>query len=111
MTQGGFGGKNLNLMKKEIFDDYAKAIAKQFNLTLEELFTKKRSSHLVDARQMLYWLCMERPMRVSYITKFLKENGYDVGHSTIISGYESAKKTIDADPDWAKMIKNIQDND
>ena len=29
-------------MKKEIFDAYAEAIAKQFHLTLDELFTKEK---------------------------------------------------------------------
>ena len=51
-------------MKKDIFDIYATTIAKKFHLSLDEMFTKTRRRDIVDARQLLYYLCMERPMRV-----------------------------------------------
>ena len=54
-------------MKRDIFDVYATAIAKKFHITLDEMFAKNRRRDIVDARQMLYYLCMERPIRVSYI--------------------------------------------
>ena len=37
-------------MKKEIFDDYATAVAKTGSL--DEMFTSSRRQDLVDARQM-----------------------------------------------------------
>jgi len=60
-------------MKKEIFDKYAHAIAEQFHLTLDEMFDKSRRRDLVDARQLLFYLCLERPIRVSYVQKFMEE--------------------------------------
>ena len=54
-------------MKKEIFNNYATAISQQFHLNLDDIFTKSRKRECVDARQMLYYLCMERPIRVAYI--------------------------------------------
>mgnify|MGYP003656903380 FL=1 len=98
-------------MKKEIFIKYSNAIAKQFHLTLEEMFTKSKKRDVVDARQMLYFLCMERPIRISYIRCFMQDYNYDVSHSTIIHGYRQAKKLIDSDPDYQNLIKNIQAND
>ncbi len=95
-------------MKKEIFDRYTNAIAKQFHLTLDEMFENSKKRDIVDARQMLYYACMERPIRLSYIKKFLAEYGYDVQHSTIIHGYKQAKNLIDEDPDFKKMIEEIQ---
>ena len=95
-------------MKKEIFENYTKAIAKQFHLTLDEMFENTKKRHIVDARQMLYYACMERPIRLSYIRKFLLEYGYDVQHSTIVHGYKQAKELIDTDPDYKKMIEEIQ---
>ena len=71
-------------MKKDIFDIYATTIAKKFHLSLDEMFTKTRRRDIVDARQLLYYLCMERPMRVSYIKRFMEENGDQVTHSNII---------------------------
>ena len=97
-------------MKKPIFNAYADAIAKEFHLSLEELFDKDKKGELVDARQMLYWLCMERPIRISYIRTFMGEHGFDASHSTIIHGYRQAKKLIDSDPDYKKLIKDIKKN-
>ena len=98
-------------MKKEIFNTYANSIAKQFHLTLDEMFARSKKRDIVDARQMLYYLCMERPMRISYIRSFLAEHGYYIGHSTIMHGYKQAKKLIDSDPDYKKLIKDIKKND
>ena len=97
-------------MKKQIFDYYAISIANQFNITLEEMFTQTKTSHIVDARQLLYWLCIERPIKKSYIQTYLKENGYVVSHSTLIYGYRKAQELIKTDPDFKTMVTRIQKN-
>jgi len=94
-------------MKRDIFDIYANAIAKKFHITLDEMFAKSRRSDLVDARQLLYYLCMERPIRVSYIKRFMEENGHTVTHSNIIYSYKKAKELIDDDSDFKTMINDI----
>tara|TARA_R100000935_G_scaffold29558_1_gene49904 strand:- start:13314 stop:13610 length:297 start_codon:yes stop_codon:yes gene_type:complete len=94
-------------MKKEIFDKYATAIAEQFHLNLDEMFDKSRRRDLVDARQLLFYLCLERPIRVSYVQKFMEDNGCKIAHSTIIHGYKQAKALIDADKDYLHMIEKI----
>ena len=45
-------------MKKPIFDKYALAVAKAFHLEIDKLFEKSKRRNLVDARQILYLLCM-----------------------------------------------------
>ena len=95
-------------MKRDIFDGYAKAIAEQFHLTLDQMFVKTKKREVVDARQMLYYLCMERPIRISYIQRFMEDQGHSVAHSTIIHGYKKAKHMIDTDQDFYKVVKNIQ---
>jgi|TARA_R100000781_G_scaffold45058_1_gene30551 chromosomal replication initiation ATPase DnaA len=94
-------------MKKKIFDKYAHAIAEQFHLTLDEMFDKSRRRDLVDARQLLFYLCLERPIRVSYVKKFMEDNGCKIAHSTILHGYKQAKALIDADQDYFEMIEKI----
>jgi len=94
-------------MKKAIFDKYAYAIAEQFHLKLDEMFDKSRRRDLVDARQLLFYLCLERPIRVSYVQKFMEDNGCKVAHSTIIHGYKQAKALIDSDQDYSEMIDKI----
>ena len=46
-------------MKKPIFDKYALAVAKAFHLEIDKLFEKSKRRNLVDARQILYLLCMK----------------------------------------------------
>ena len=96
-------------MKKDIFDGYAIAIAKQFHLTLDQMFDKTKKREIVDARQMLYYLCMERPIRISYIQRFMEEQGHSVAHSTIIHGYKKAKELIDSDQDFKDVVNKLQD--
>lgn len=95
-------------MKKDIFDAYAVAIAKQFHLTLDQMFNKTKRREIVDARQMLYYLCMERPIRISYIQRFMEDQGHSVAHSTIIHGYKKAKELIDKDKDFQDVVTQIR---
>jgi len=95
-------------MKREIFDRYATAIADRFHLTLDEMFSKTKKREIVDARQMLYFLSRERPIRISYIQKFMEDNGHIVTHSTIIHGYNKAKESIDNDQDYADVVNQIK---
>tara|TARA_R100001369_G_scaffold67072_1_gene94569 strand:+ start:627 stop:920 length:294 start_codon:yes stop_codon:yes gene_type:complete len=94
-------------MKKDIFDEYAKTIAKKFHISIDEMFSKNRRRDIIDARQMLYYLCMERPMRISYIQRFMNANGLEVTHSNILHQYKKAKQLIDDDSDFQELIKNI----
>jgi len=98
-------------MKQNIFDTYANAVAKQFHLTLDQMFSKSQRRDIVDARQMLYFICMERPIRLSYIQRFMEENGCDVTHSTIIHGYKRAKQLIEEDSDYKEVVRQIESND
>ena len=95
-------------MKHNIFDTYANAVAKQFHLTLDQMFSKDRRRDIVDARQMLYFICMERPIRLSYIQRFMEENGCHVKHSTIIHGYNRAKTLIEDDTDYEAVVRQIE---
>jgi len=95
-------------MKREIFDRYATAIANRFNLTLDEMFAKNKKRDSVDDRQMLYFLSRERPIRISYIQKFMEDNGHRVTHSTIIHGYNKAKQFVDNDKDYAEVVNKLK---
>lgn len=95
-------------MKKNIFDSYADAVAEQFHLTLDEMFAKKRRRDITDARQILYLLCMERPIRLSDIKRFMSDNGLDLSHSTIIFGYNQAIKKVNEDQDYAHLVEKLK---
>ena len=97
-------------MKRDIFMAYATSVAEQFHLTLDQMFEKTKKRECVDARQILYYLCMERPIRISYIQRFMEENGHSVSHSTIIHGYKQAKELIDKDQDYKELLKYASQN-
>jgi len=94
-------------MKREIFNKYATAVAKEFHLSEDEMFEGSRARECVDARFLLFYLCMERPIRTSYIQRYLKEKGLDMCHSTILHGYKKAKELVDTDPDYKNLAKEI----
>lgn len=97
-------------MKKEIFNSYVQGIVSTFNITKEELFSKSRKRELVDARQLLYYLCAERPMRISLVQECMVENGYDTKHSPIIHGIESMRKKLKEDPDYRVLVHRLEDS-
>ena len=98
-------------MKKNIFDSYASKVARAFHIELDNIFEKSKRRHLVDARQMLYLLCMERPIRVAYIQHYLSEQGYDVSHTTILYGYKRAKEQVKNDPEFKEIYNHIKENE
>ena len=95
-------------MKREIFEEYAVQVAKEFHLELDSLFKKSKQRNLVDARQILYLLCVDRPIRLSFIKSYLDDHGYDVPHSTIKHGYKKAKELVEADPDYQHLVEKIK---
>lgn len=97
-------------MKKEIFNIYANKIAKLFDISTDELFSKKRLINLVDARQLLYFMCYERNIPITTIQSLMRDNGYDTNHSTIIGGIRSMKEKIKVDPDYSIVIYKLKEN-
>jgi|TARA_R110001632_G_scaffold29145_3_gene77540 chromosomal replication initiation ATPase DnaA len=94
-------------MKNNIFNEYAGKVLDLFQITEKELFAKSRKTRHVDARYFLYYLCYHRPMKIHYIQEYMKDNGYDVGHSSIIHGISRVEKKITEDADIKNIIKDI----
>lgn len=88
---------------------YAKGVAEVFNIDVAELFNKSRKRELVDARQLLYYLCYTRPMRISMIQDLMNENGYETKHSPIINGIKSMKSKLKEDPDYRVLVHRLQE--
>lgn len=74
-------------MKRKQFNIYVRKILKEFGISRELLFTNTKEREVVDARQMLYWTCLaDGEFKIGAIVRMMRENGYDIGHSTIIHG-------------------------
>jgi chromosomal replication initiation ATPase DnaA len=94
-------------MKRQIFKSYADKISTLYDIELDSLFEKNKAREIVDARQMLYYLCKERNIKIIQIKTFMQEQGYFTEHSTIIHGINVVKKNTESDQDYRTFIKNI----
>lgn len=90
-------------MKKILFKKFAIAMAEKFGLTLEEMFATNREHDVVQARWMLYYLCVERKISVPYIKKCLADEGYKASGSTITYGYKKASQLVATDYDYKHL--------
>ena len=88
---------------RQIFDDQLLAC----KLQEQEIFTKKKQRHLVDARHVLYYMCSKRPMNLSYIQMYMGENGYDICHSAIIHGIKKVTAQIEKDSDYKGLVSDL----
>jgi|TARA_R110002074_G_scaffold100583_2_gene217251 chromosomal replication initiation ATPase DnaA len=91
-------------MKRRQFNIYVAQVCDVFGVSKYDIFTKTKKRSVVDARQMLYYICKNRPMPIVYIQKFMREEGYDVCHSPIIHGINVVQKKIDTDVDWREAL-------
>jgi len=98
-------------MKNEIFNRYVEDVCTLFEVSKEEFFTKNKRSDLADARHLLYYLCYKRPMLIIYIQDFMKKNGYEISHSTVIYGISKVKKKVRRDPDYIRVVGDLLSND
>jgi len=95
-------------MKADIFNEYADKVCEIFAIDRESLFTKSKRRDIVDARQMLYYLCYKRPMRLVYIQEYMAENGYPINHSSVLHGISVAKGRYKKDKDYVRVIKEVE---
>ena len=95
-------------MKKEIFNKYVDEVARVFELPPLDLFTKTKERQCVDARHLLYYLCKTRPMRLTYIQKYMSDRGYVINHSSIIHGIKKMEEKINKDNDYLSIVKKIE---
>jgi|TARA_R110002126_G_scaffold7415_3_gene36440 chromosomal replication initiation ATPase DnaA len=95
-------------MKKEIYNQYKIEIVRMFRLKDGEILSKTKRRDIVDARNMLYYLCATRPMRVRDIQEYIKEDGYSIGHSSIVQGIKNMSDRIESDKDYVAIVKKIE---
>jgi hypothetical protein len=65
-------------MKHDVFNQYVERVTDLFAITKEDFFSKNKKRAIVDARQLVYYLCAKRPMQITYIEKYMNEGGYAI---------------------------------
>jgi chromosomal replication initiator protein len=94
-------------MKQNVFNQYVERIAKLFNISKEDMFSKSKKSELVDARHLLYYMCYNRQMKITSIEDYMALSGYTIKHSSIIHGIKAVEDKIKEDKDYVVAIKEL----
>jgi chromosomal replication initiation ATPase DnaA len=94
-------------MKEEVFNQYVQKITKLFGVTKDELFLKSSKRNIVDARQLLYYLCFNRQMQIVIIKDFMRKNGYNIDYPSVVNGIHKVDQKIKEDRDYQSIVKHI----
>lgn len=100
--------KQTRKMKQNIFNHYAERIAKLFNISKEDMFSKSKKSDLVEARHLLYYMCYNRQIKITSIQDYMELGGYIIQHSSIIHGIKTVEDKIKGDKDYVVAIKELE---
>jgi hypothetical protein len=95
-------------MKSEIFNNYLGNIINLYSIPKDWIFSKNKKREVVDARHMLYYMCFNRNISIGYIQRYMDNNGYAIGHSSIIHGVKSIETKVKEDADYKQLIKNLE---
>ncbi len=94
-------------MKKEIFIQYLEAVLKLYKVPREEMISNCKKKDVVEARQMLYYLCYLRQISLASIQRYMTEQGYDPKKPPIIQGIRRTTKKVDTDDDYRIVTERI----
>ena len=95
-------------MKQDVFNQYVDRVIDLFGITKEVFFSKTKKREVVDARQLIYYLCAKRPMQITYIERYMNDAGYEIKHSSIIHGISAVEKRIAEDKDYVSVVKEVE---
>tara|TARA_R110000868_G_C10912442_1_gene765068 strand:+ start:527 stop:829 length:303 start_codon:yes stop_codon:yes gene_type:complete len=95
-------------MKKDVFNQYTDKVVDLFGIDKETLFSKSKQRHIVDARQLLYYLCHNRQMQSVIIKKFMLDNEASVHHNSITNGIKNVIVKLEEDKDYRTIIKELE---
>jgi chromosomal replication initiation ATPase DnaA len=97
-------------MKEEVFNQYVNKVLSLFKMSKADIFSKSKKRDVVDARHLLYYICSKRPMRLTYIQKFMENNGYVIHHSSVIHGIACVEKRMQQDRDYISVVKDLENS-
>ena len=96
-------------MKKILFNQFVKQVAKAFGMKNPDvMFERTKRQDIVDARQLLFYLCDERGISLADIIRLMEENGLPLKHPAVINGINKIKGKVDSDPDYRFLVDKLQ---
>jgi chromosomal replication initiator protein len=97
-------------MNNLIFEKYTDEVCKIFEVNRDKLFTKTREKNVVEARQMLFYLCYTRPIGLNMIQSLTSNKGLDIAHTSILHGIRSMQKRRSISRDYNTVIERIENS-
>ena len=85
-------------------EDIEKAVARYFNLSINDLHRKSRESRISHPRQIVMYLCRElTPISFSAIARYFG----GLNHTTVLRAYDKVKAKCEKDENFKNVIKNL----
>ena len=85
-------------------EDIEKAVARYFNLSINDLHKKSRESRISHPRQIVMYLCRElTPISFSAIARYFG----GLNHTTVLRAYDKVKAKCEKDENFKNVIKNL----
>ena len=97
-----------NQMKEDVFNQYVDRVIDLFNMDRETFFSKSKQRHIVDARQLVYYLCLKRQIKSVIIQRFMACNGVSLFNNSIANGVKNVEIKLEEDRDYKTIINDIE---
>lgn len=95
-------------MKKILFDQFVERIAQVFGLKdPSAIFMRTKRQDVVDARQMLFFLCYDRGISLADILRLMADKGLPLKHPAVLNGIRKIKEKVESDPDYKFFIDKV----
>jgi chromosomal replication initiation ATPase DnaA len=97
-------------MKENIFNQYVERVIDIFGIDKEMLFSRSRKREIADARQLLYYLCHKRQMKIVTIQALMENNNHAINHHSVSHGLKIVSQKVEEDRDYRTIIKKIEES-
>ena len=95
-------------MKEYIFTQYLNNICAHLGIDSSDLFVKTKGAGVVEARQLLYYLChVKRQMGLTEIMGYTSNQGFHEDQANIKRSCERVEERLNSDPDYAHIITKL----
>lgn len=92
-----------------VFADVASEVCRFYGLGQDRVLTKRRDRELVDARQLIAYLCRRYVgMKHEAIASLLSGNHAAFDHSTIVHAVSAVDDRLQTDPRFTKEVEAIK---
>jgi chromosomal replication initiation ATPase DnaA len=96
-------------MKKILFNQFVERVAKTFSMRdPEAMFLRTKRQDIVDARQLLFYLCYNRGISLADLLRLMEERGLPLKHPAVMGGIRNIEKKVESDPDYKFLVEKLQ---